>query len=156
MGLISIGKGIWKSWWERDDHLVRDDFENDRDYDIERDWLLVATPLGFVPIPGDMRYDRFTGVYDTDYPVFWKASAFHDLACGDNYVIRNELGVILSTDRWVSEAIFLYLMTAAARHIIVEAISHNLPHYVKDSRAMIRRSLRYHMGVSLLGPRKKR
>ena len=154
MGLIRWAKGVWRSFGEGQ-HLIRDDFIMDHDYDVEHDRLLVSTPLGFVPIPGNMRYDRFTAVYDTDYPAFWKAAAFHDLSCSEGYVIRDPDGVILSTERWVTEAVFLYLMMAAARCLITEAIRYNMPHYVLDSRSMIRRALRYHLGVRLFGPKKK-
>ena len=154
MVFISWAAGVFRSFRERDDHLIRDDFSGDRDYDIENDRLLVSTPLGRIPIPGDMRYDRFTGVYDTEYPSFWKASAFHDLACGEGYELRNEEGAIVATERWITEAIFLYLMMAAVRNIIVEAIQYRQPHYITDARSMLRRALRYHMGVRLFGPKK--
>jgi len=133
----------WKWFRENVKTTITADFGGD---------LKVCTTKGYGVVPGWFKYNRFDGVYDTDYIEFWEASAFHDWCCVELKAGRAILGIegqVLVYDQEGADGEFFLLMLRAAQRVFMRLISEgkHRSEATKVCRELVKRALVYHKGV---------
>ena len=160
-----ICKGIWRGVKERKiQTTIREDFIGHRDYDDEADGLCIYTPWGPVFVHGSFQYNRYTGVWDTDWQEFWAGSALHDNAIANGYRLFDVQGKCVVEGRTRVEICFWDRMLSAVRHIMIDRLrieDHRgvgptprkaLIDILTESIWLVKRAIRYVRGVQWFGP----
>jgi len=140
---MNIFKRAWSWRKESSQHTIGEDFGGD---------IEVGTTRGIINLVASFIYDRFTGVYDTEFFEFWRASALHDWCCvrlRDFGCVQDIDGNIIMTHQWEADEEFLLEMLQAARRVLMRLRreGNNSAKHTKIVRKLVKRALHRHWGV---------